>query len=145
MHVALGSLKGVTWPQKPCLAGFKVLSSRRDMQKMLIKLDSEGACACQFPPKCMDCIVPTRWSWEKYCIGNQLLVVFSFISSLILYDLRQVTSSPSPLIYLAVQWGFLLLRTAGTIVRTKDYNSKDVINTNRECYQTRQLPCLRDN
>lgn len=101
MHVALGSLKGVTWPQKPCFAGFKVLSSRRDMQKMLIILDSEGACACQFPPKCMDCIVPTRWSWEKYGIGNQLLVVFSFISALILYDLRQVTSSPSPLIYLA--------------------------------------------
>lgn len=66
------------------------------MQTMPIKWDSDLACACQLVATWMDRIPPTRWAREKYCIANQFLIVFSLISGLILCDLGQITSSPSP-------------------------------------------------
>lgn len=54
-------------------------------------LDSDAAYAHQFLANCVDCIASTRWSLEKCYIGNQLLIVFSLIYALILYDCGQVT------------------------------------------------------
>lgn len=57
----------------------------------MVMLDSDAACVHQFLANCMDCIASTRWSLEKCYIGNQLLIVFSLIYALILYDCGQVT------------------------------------------------------
>ena len=73
-------------------AGFKVLSQRENAKPhTLVMLDSDAAYAHQFLANCVDCIASTRWSLEKCYIGNQLLIVFSLIYALILYDCGQVT------------------------------------------------------